>query len=214
MKKVAVDCAMMLIALVFFAGSFIMARADGVGSSSFVQAAAPAPQKPRIPQKVNSFADKNAMIKFLQQVPAYPDKFVAQMGLAAGDADLSTHEAWATAINDGRGLADRVTAGFYTVTVENTSGVTWKAAIKATFDVSIVQGQVEIAIPVYRDITNFAGRNMKITAAGTYELTTSSFDLEPGQKYHAIVEIFCNPAKDQAASAKAKIRDVKWNIEF
>ncbi len=214
MKKAAVFSAVMLIALGFFAVSFFGARAEAGRPSSSIQAPAPTPQKPRLPRKVNSFADKRALIKFLQQLPAYPEKFISLSGLGAAESDLVTKEAWVTAIGDGRNPEDRAEAGFYTVTVENTSGVAWKATIKATFDVSMVQGQVELGIFVLRDRTNFDAPNLPVSSPGTYNVTTQAFDIEPNQKYTAFVRIACKPPKDQAAAGKAKIQDIKWNIEL
>ena len=106
----------------------------------------------KVPHKVYSFRDKNALAKFLQQPSAYTDKIADQSGLGVSNADLSTIEIWVAAINDGRNADDSAFAGFYSVTLENTSGVTWKATVKASVDVAMVQGQINLNFIIYRGL--------------------------------------------------------------
>lgn len=175
---------------------------------------APAP-KPKSAAQVHKFSAKEALAKFLSQNQVFPEKFVAQLGLAASDSDPSTGEVWATVISDGRDGFDRGYAGFYTVTIENTSGVPWTASVHAAFDITMLQGQVTLYINIYKDNGHVEGRFEQVSSLGARDLATSKFTIEPGSKYHAVVSIFCEPpAKDQAVSVKARIRNVKWNIEL
>jgi hypothetical protein len=77
----------------------------------------------KVPHKIYSFRDKNALAKFLQQPSPYTAKIAIQTGLGVSNADLSTLETWVAAINDGRDPGDFADAGFYSVALENTSGV-------------------------------------------------------------------------------------------
>jgi hypothetical protein len=173
----------------------------------------------KVPHKVYSFRDKNALAKFLQQPSAYADKWVAQQGLGGANADLSTKEIWVCAISDGRNADDRASGGFYSVTLENTSGVKWKATVKASFDVAMVQGLIDLVLFIYRDESALASSSVpyghqSISSPGTYELTIPSFDIEPNHKYYARAYINSYPPRDQAAAAKATIPEIKWTVEF
>jgi len=113
-----------------------------------------------------------------------------------------------------RAPGDFADVGFYSFAVENTSGIAWKATVKASFNVAMIQGQIWLSLTIYRDSDFITNKNQVVSSPGPYGLTTSSYDVEPNHKYYAVAFICCSPPTDQAAAAKVRIPEIKWTVEF
>lgn len=217
MKKAIICIVVLLIGMVVSVGFVLSNRAD-IAQRQVVRSSQvnlPQKLKVRVPQKIYSFNNRNDLIKFLLKPPAYPDKYVDHVGLGTSEADSSTKEVWAVAINDGRNPPDCAQAGFDSVAIENTSGIPWRALVKASFDVSMIQGGVNLWLAICSPSGGGAtALYYTITSPGTHEAASNSFDIKSGHKYFATAFIECLPPKDQAAAGKARILDIKWNIEF
>ncbi|MCX8161321.1 MAG: hypothetical protein N3G18_10410 [Candidatus Saccharicenans sp.] len=183
-----------------------------------VRANIPEKLKLRVPQKIFSFNNKNDLVRFLQNPPAYPDKYLDPYGLGICEADLSTKEVWVAAINDARNPIDGARAGFHSVAIENTSGVPWKAVVKASYELSTVQGALNLWLAINSPSGGGATAfYYRITSPGKYEASTDSlgsFEIKPGHKYYATAFIECIPRAGEVTGGQAKILEIKWTVEF
>lgn len=224
MKKNRVSSLIIWLGVVIIWGLVLAVFADMIQSQTLrtgqatVRANVPEKLKLRVPPKVFSFNNKNDLIRFLQNPPAYPDKYLDPYGLGICEADLSTKDVWVAAINDNRNPTDGARAGFYSVAIENTSGIPWKAAVKASYEVLIVQGELNLWLAI--NSPSGGGANafyFKVNSPGKYEASTNflgPFEIKPGHKYYASAFIECLPRTGEVAGGQAKILEIKWTVEF
>jgi hypothetical protein len=171
---------------------------------------APVPVKqPRI----NLFKNVSDVRRFLQQPQAYPEKHIFVSGIGSGNSDLTTKQAWATAINDNLDARDYAEAGFWSIDLQNASSMPWTGVtVSATFDVTTVQGKIQVGIRVYKNRGNFTGRYVWQTSPGRYTVQTDPFVMEPGHKYEATAYIGCYPENQQASAGIGKVVEIRWGI--
>ena len=171
---------------------------------------APAPAKPL---KLNLFKNVTDMRRFLQQPQAYPQKLIYFSGIGSGNSDLTTRQAWATAVNDSLDARDYAEAGFWSIDLQNASSMPWTGVtVSATFDVTTVQGKIQVGIRVFKNRGNFTGRYVWQTSPGRYTVQTDPFVMEPGQKYEATAYIGCYPESQQASAGIGRVMEIRWGI--
>jgi hypothetical protein len=172
-------------------------------------------QKPPLPKlpSINSFKNLLDVRRFLQQPPAYPEKMILVSGIGSGNSDLTTKNVWATAMNDNLEARDYAEIGFCSIVLENASSVPWTGvAVSATFDVTMVQGKIQLVIRAFKDGGSIASRDIQQTSAGQYTVKTDPFVMEPGYKYVAKAYIACIPDSQQLSAGIGKILEIKWII--
>lgn len=167
---------------------------------------------PKLP-KINSFKSLLDVRRFLQQPLAYPEKEIFVSGISSGNADLTNKQVWATAINDNLEAKDYAEIGFSSIGLENASSMLWTGVtVSANFDVTMVQGKIQVGIRVYKDGGNFTGRYVWQNSSGQYTVKTDPFVMEPGHKYKATAYIGCYPENQQLSAGIGKILEIKWTI--
>jgi hypothetical protein len=193
--------------VVMSAGLVFLSQVDGGWAASW-QAPAPVKQ-PRI----NLFKNVSDIRRFLQQPQAYPEKSILVSGLGSGNSDLTTRRVWATAVNDSLEARDFAEAGFWSIDLQNASSMPWTGVtVSAVFDVTTVQGRIQVGIRVFKNRGNFTGRYVWQSAPGRYTVQTNPFVMEPGQKYEATAYFGCYPENQQASAGIGKVVEIKWGI--
>ena len=163
--------------------------------------------------KIYSFMNLPDVRRFLQQPQAYPEKLTLFSGICSGNADLTTKQVWATAINDNLEPKDYGEIGFSSISLENTSSMPWTGVtMSAIFDAMMIQGNIQLGIRVYKDGARFTGPYIWQSSSGQYVVKTDPFIMEPGHKYEAIAYVGCFPDNQQLSAGIVKIVDIKWTI--
>ena len=163
--------------------------------------------------KIYSFKNLLDVRRFLQLPQSYPEKLSLFSGICSGNADLTTKQVWATAMNDGLEPKDYGEIGFSSISLENTSSMPWTGVtLSAVFDATMVQGNIQLGIRVYRDGVRFTGPYVWQYSSGQYTVKTDPFVMEPGHKYEAIAYVGCYPVNQQLAAVIVKIVEIKWTI--
>lgn len=173
--------------------------------------------------KILSFSSIGELKLLLQQQEegqeqAYPETYMFTQGVAAAKADISTGHVWAVVMRDSiEGGGGTVQVGFKTNGLQNTGSTPLRGVtVTVTANILVVQqpsNDVYLHVSTYKDGSFIETKEQYIGGLGNYNVTSSSFTMEPGHNYYAVGFFFCRSSvENQATILVAEITDINWNI--
>jgi len=170
--------------------------------------AAPPPTPTTAPGGVQAIQQVRAQVARL--AGSQWEKVAVPVGAAAAVARPSSKMIWLTAVNV-PGQDNAAEAGFRFGPLSSGVAVP-DATANVTFDIHMFRGGVTCKVVVAEDMARqVAFGSWRANAAGSHDVTTPRFTMQPGKQYTIIATVLLRPGSDPGepgAVAVAKIPDI------
>lgn len=134
-------------------------------------------------------------------------------GRGVGFSTIAGFKAWVAAVNDGMSSKDIGVAGFKTPACQITGADIHNVTVTAKANFLDVKGEILFSIVVCEEGTMIGHSSYFIIKPGYQEITSKSFTIKSGKKYHAESYIVAEPYyPDTGDCGTAKFQSIKFNL--